>query len=152
MTNPRDDRNETDLKENTRRFEVDLFIVHPTLDPADITAALAFEGHFTQTVGRPRATPIGTPLKGTYRDTRWRHCVRYEVEGQWFAKEVSNFVRSLLPHKDFLKDLRRTGGRAELIIAFLDGYFGDDLPRDTLAMLVELDLDLGLEVFMIPQT
>jgi polar amino acid transport system substrate-binding protein len=32
MPNRSEDQNKTDLKENTRRFEVELFIVHPTLD------------------------------------------------------------------------------------------------------------------------
>lgn len=65
-----------------RRFAVELFVVHPTLHPADITAVLGLEAHVERRVGEPRRTPKGTPLPGTYRDTRWRHSVHHSVEDQ----------------------------------------------------------------------
>jgi len=48
-------------------------------------------------------------------------------------------------HRAFLKSLRETGGRAQVIITFLDGYFGDELRGPTLATMVDLCLDLGIE-------
>ena len=47
--------------------------------------------------------------------------------------------------------MREGGGRAEVIVAFLDGYFGDELPRATLAQMAELGLDSGIECFDVPQ-
>jgi hypothetical protein len=32
-----------------------------------------------------------------------------------------------------------------------DGYFGDDIPREILARLTDLELDLGIECFTAPQ-
>ena len=40
-----------------RRFHVELFIVHPTLTPTDISAALGMEAHFAHRVGDRRKTP-----------------------------------------------------------------------------------------------
>src|SRR5215467_1791975 len=56
----------TDNHGPVRRFDVELFIVHPTLDPADISAALGMEAHSAHRVGDPRKTPKGTPLSGNY--------------------------------------------------------------------------------------
>ena len=40
-----------------------------------------------------------------------------------------------------------------LIVQLLgDGYFGDVLPLSLLSRLVELQLDLGLEVYTVPQS
>lgn len=136
-----------------RRFDVELFIVHPTLDPAEITAALGLQARIEHRVGEPRKTPKGTPLPGSYQDTRWRHSVRYDVKDQWFAGRLTNLVDQLTAHKAFLANLRSTGGRASVIVQFLgDGYFGDEVPHETLAKLVELGLDLGIECFSDPQS
>lgn len=137
-----------------QRFVVALFIVHPTMDPADITAALGLEPTIVHPIGGERRTPKGTVLPGHYGDTRWRHGIRRETRGQYFAGDVAALLDRLSPHKTFLAELRATGGRATLIVQFLgdDGYFGDVLPLATLAKLIDLQLELGLEVFTVPQS
>jgi Domain of unknown function (DUF4279) len=136
-----------------RRVDVQLFIVHPTMNPAEITAALGIEAYAEHRVGDPRKTPKGTPLEGQYSDTRWRHSVRHKMMGQLFADKITVFVNSLTPHKAFLHHLRATGGRAEIIVQFLgDGYLGDSVPSRTLAAMTELQLDFGIECFVVPQS
>ena len=133
--------------EGLRRFDVELFIVHPTLDPADITAELGLEPAGSHRVGDPRQTPRKALLPGKYRDTHWRHCVELELRNQWFAEEVTKLVDRLLPHKAFLRNIRATGGKAQIIVQFFDAYYGDEISRETLAKLVDLELDLGIECF-----
>jgi len=144
----------TELTEDTsRRFDVELFIIHPTIDPAEITATLGLEGHVIHRVGDTRKTPKGTVLSGTYPDTRWRHCVEHTVEGQWFARQLAEFIAGLVAHKQFLAKLRASGGRASVIIQFLGhGYFGDQVSMETLARLVDLESDFAIECFSEPQS
>jgi hypothetical protein len=131
-----------------RRFHVELFIKHPTLDPADISTALGLEAHHAHRVGDPRRTPKGTPLSGNYADTRWRHCAEFSVTDRWFAEEVTRLLDRLEPHKAFFADLKSSGGSACACIQFFsDGYLSDALPHASLAKLVELGLDLGIECF-----
>ena len=135
-----------------RRFEVQLFIVHPTLDPGEISRILGLKGHFSHRVGDRRRTPKRL-LSGTYPDSRWRHCIPCTVTGQHFASEVIGFVERLEAHKEFLANVTSTGGKASLIICFLgDGYFGDELPPATLAKLADLGLALAVECFTVPQS
>lgn len=142
-----------DEEGSPRRFELAVLIRHPTLHPREITAALGSSPQVQQIVGEPRQTPKGTPLPGTYKRTVWRYGVRHEVRNQWFAKVLTEFVDSLVPHRDFLHHLRSTGGDAILMLEFLgDAYLGDDIPSETLAKLADLRLELGLEVFMVPQS
>ena len=92
-------------------------------------------------------------MEGRYRDTRWRHSIRYELSDQWFAKEIAAFAKSLMPHRQFLHGVRATGGTAETIIQFLgDGYFGDSISLDTLAEMTELQLSFGIECYNLPQS
>jgi len=135
-----------------RRFDVQLFIVHPTLDPDEISRILGLEAHFSHRVGDRRRTPKQL-LSGTYPDTRWRHCIRYTVTEQHFAAEVIGFVERLEAHKEFFANVTSTGGKASVIIWFLgDGYFGDELPPATLAKLAGLGLALAVECFTVPQS
>jgi hypothetical protein len=137
----------------SRRVDVELFIVHPTMTPAEISASLGLEAHVAHHVGDLRKTPEGTVLKGQYRDTRWRHCIRYELKHQWFADKITALVDSLVPHKAFLHRVRATGGTAEIIVQFLgDGYLADNVPLRTLANMTELQLDFGIECFNVPQS
>jgi hypothetical protein len=145
----------TDFEEAgaARRFHVELFIVHPSLDPADISTELGLEADYAHRVGDPRRTPKGTPLAGNYRDTRWRHCVELSITDQWFAAEVTRLLDRLEPHRAFFADLKSTGGKACIIIQFFsDGYLSDEIPLSTLATMVELGLGLGIECFADPQS
>lgn len=136
-----------------QRFNVQLLIVHPTIDPAEITATLGLQPIIVHRAGTSRMTPAGTSLPGRYPDTRWRYSIRHEVKGQWFRREMAALLDRLDPHKTFLAEVRATGGKAAVMLQFLgdDGYFGDELGRDLLARLVDLQLDFGIEVFTVPQ-
>jgi hypothetical protein len=140
---------EDDEAGERRRFGLDLTVGHPSMDPAMISAALGLDAHFSHRAGDPRSTPKGRRLPGVYRHTAWRHCVRWEVGDQYFAKELSEFVTSLQPHAAFLRQLKDTGGEANVILKFLgDGYFGDVVPVDILQNMAELKLEFGIECFV----
>ena len=131
----------------TYRFYLGLFIVHPTLVPEEISKALGMEAHVAHCVGAPRRTPEGTPLPGSYADTRWRHSTEHVIEDQWFAPEVSRLIDKLEPHQAFFADVKSGGGTASIVIQFMDGFLADELSSATLARLVDLDLSLGIECF-----
>jgi hypothetical protein len=136
-----------------RRFDVELFIVHPTLDPADISKALGMEAHFAHRVGDRRKTPKGALLPGNYPDSRWRHSIRCRVTDQWYAAELTRLVDTLEPHKTFFTSLKSAGGRGSVIIQFLgDGYLADEIPHAPLVKLVALKLALAIECFADPQS
>jgi Domain of unknown function (DUF4279) len=136
-----------------KRFDVELWIVHPTMDPARIDEELSIEASVVHCVGDQRKTPKGTLLTGTYGDTRWRHSRRFETSDQHFVDGVMALVADIEEHKAFFHELRSTGGRACVIVQFLgDGYFGDEMPRDLLKRIVDLELDFGIECYTEPQS
>ncbi|MBR0712271.1 DUF4279 domain-containing protein [Bradyrhizobium liaoningense] len=131
----------------TYRFFLGLFIVHPTLVPEEISIALGMEADVAHRVGAPRRTPRGTPLPGTNADTRWRRSMEHVIEDQWFASEVSRLIDKLRPHKAFFADVKSGGGKASIVIQFMEGFLADELSSETLARLVDLDLSLAIECF-----
>lgn len=143
-----------DLSDSTpRRFDVDLFVVHPSLDPADISRALGLEGHFSQRVGDLRRTPKGTLLSGVYPDYRWRHCIRPSTTEKGISAELANFIEKLEPYKEFFANVRTAGRETSIVLNFLgDGYLADVIPSATLVRLANLGLDLGIEAFTEPQS
>ena len=87
-------------------------------------------------------------MPGTYRDTRWRHCEDHEIKDQWFAQKIDEFVKRLTAHRSFLDALRSSGGSACLIVSFLDAeYFSDEMPVNTLSIMADLKLDLGIQIY-----
>ncbi|MDQ6432971.1 DUF4279 domain-containing protein [Mesorhizobium sp. LHD-90] len=131
-----------------KRFQIDLFIVHPSIDPEELDANLQIEGHFRHKAGDQRYTPLGTPLDGTFPDTRWRHTVRFETGTNRFADQLTSFVDVMDRHRDYFAQLVKTGGSLCVILSFLgDGHFGDAIPKTTLAKISDLGVDLGIQVF-----
>jgi hypothetical protein len=140
------------MTNNLKRFDIELLVIHPTLDPSEIGTALGLEAAAVQGAGDQRQTPAGRLLQGRYADTRWRYSRRYETSEQWFVDRLSDFVSHLERHDVFLRRVRSTGGRVCLLIQFLgDGYFGDEISLPILERLAKLELDLGIECFAEPQ-
>lgn len=137
----------------TQRFDVELFIIHPSVEPTRIEDALGLKAKVVHRAGDRRRTPKGRLLQGTYADTRWRHSRHFEVSNQRFVDRIVELIDDLEPHKAFFRELRSTGGSACVVVQFLgDGYFGDKLPRDALKRLIDLELDFGVECYVEPQS
>lgn len=147
-----DDPANIPTESSRRRFNVDVLISHPVMAPNEITSRLGIEPQFFHCAGEQVVTPNGTPVGGVYYDTRWRHCLCFESYDQWFLFGIEEMIEILAPHASFFAYLRETGGTASVSLSFLgDGYFGDNLPWQVLVRLAELQLDLGIQNFDVPQ-
>jgi len=136
-----------------KQFNIELFVVHPTLDPAEIDAGIGLRAQTTHRAGDRRRSPAGALLRGTYRDTRWRYARHYETSGQGFADKIVDLIDGLEPHAEFIAQLRSTGGRACVIVQLLgDAYFADEISQDLLKRMSDLGLGLGIESFADPQS
>lgn len=141
-----------DEQGSPRRFNIYLLIAHPSLSPAVITRGMRWRPHNAHEAGAPRRTPKGTQLPGRYFDTRWGYGWRYVARGQHFAGALDAAVRALEQRAPFLRRLLGSGGAISLSVNFLgDGYFGDNIPPDTLARLAGLGVSLGIQVFQVRQ-
>lgn len=95
-------------------------------------------------VGDARLTPTGTPLPGTYRET---YCV-FDL-GQGTDGELAHCLRSAVADlkgaTSLLRELRATGGRANLYVQWIIGGQGEIFDTALLSSIAELGVDLGIE-------
>jgi len=129
------------------RYTLDLLIDHPDMSPDTITRRLGLAPQYSWARGEPRRTPAGTRLGGVRKETMWRHVIRKKGRRNFFGG-LREFVTRLRRKRDFLAQLTSGGGRVTLIVNLPgDVNMGDVLEPQTLRLLSELGMELGVEVF-----
>ena len=77
----------------------------------------------------------------------WRHVVRKQGQRRFFAG-LPQLLTRLLPKREFLARIVSEGGSAMVIVNLPgDVNMGDVVKPETLRLLADLGLELGLEVF-----
>jgi hypothetical protein len=128
-------------------FNLRLLIKHPSLTLESITGRMNIEPTHGWGVGRPRQTPAGTILGGTYGETYWGYSERIEGRRD-FLKCAVEFIASLEPQHLFLKEVSGTGGIVALDLGLRGkANIGDVLKVDQLQYFSTLGIELGVEVF-----
>ena len=134
---------------NSYRYVISLRVLHPKMDPAEISIALQLTPKVSWKAGNPSITPKGTPLKGLRKDSYWTCNV---LKGEWPGKNltdaVSDLVTELSSHKSFFQRVRSDGGKVEFFVGwFFDGNSGDVFDVDLLAKLADLGIALSLDIY-----
>lgn len=131
-------------------YSVSLRFTHPFRSPAEITSALQLEPSRLWSVGNPRTTPKGSPLKGVYKENYWvAPIVNGSSTDVSLAGAIASALDRLEAHKGFFQDFVGSGGRSELFIGwfFDDGNSGDVLEHELLARLADFRIDVSLDVY-----
>ena len=132
---------------NQYRFKMSLRITHPSASAEAISQALQHSPDVAWSAGEGRATPTGTELRGTRKDTYWTfeldHTAGIELE-----QAIDDFLEAL-PNRDFLKQVRATGGKAELFVGwfFEAANCGLTLECRTMQRLAEFGIDLSIDAY-----
>jgi hypothetical protein len=139
--------NDTNDSERLLRYDVRLLIKHPRIDPQLISERLGLAPKVTHLAGAKRATPTGTPLSGTYRQSMWGWSARTEGKRAFFDDVVA-LVQQLRAHQAFLSELVDAGGSIEVIVHLPgDKNLGSTIGWQELKIFAELKIKLGVEVF-----
>lgn len=131
----------------TFRFDVSLRVKHPALGSDEICRALGMPADVTWQVGAHRTTPTGRQLPGVYE---YSYCVfRFDVPAD---VSLADFIKaknaSLLARRDFLVDLRKSGGTVEYFVGWYSGANSGELfDWQLLKELADLRVDLALDVY-----
>jgi hypothetical protein len=130
-----------------KRFSIVLLIRHPSIDPRVISEELNMDPYACGMVGKPKMTPKGNLVPGTYELSWWNHVFEYEVDTRFF-EEMERLLAQLVSHKDFFLKINKEGGYSEISLN-LPGAMnqGDTAKPSMLKLIAELGLHLGVEVF-----
>lgn len=129
------------------RFAIRLRIIHPRMDPEDISRRLELNADMLWRAGTPRRTPKGTPLVGIYRETRWGWSEQHLNQRDFFRAAVG-LIEKLERHREFLAMIIGEGGTVDLILHLPgDVNIGSSIAAADLRRLADLNINLGIEVF-----
>lgn len=131
---------------------VSLRIRHPSIDPNEITLALALAPEHCFRAGERRRTDEGEPLEGRYRESYWTgrfREARARLLGVAGVEAVlTQAVQQLQRSQGFLTRLREEGASIELLVETTVGAaeFAFSLSPRLLGMLTRCAVSLLLEV------
>ncbi len=129
------------------RYKVSLHISHPNLDPDKVSEELGFRPVASHKVGAPRRSPAGSPLSGCYKESYW-YCDLPQAENADLSEFLQDAAQRLESHRDFLIQIRDTGGSSELWVCWYNEINSTDrLSWSLLRLLSELRLDLRIDVY-----
>jgi hypothetical protein len=126
-------------------YRVSLRVRHPTIQPAEISAALSLVPRFAWAAGSPE--PSSTDPAAMHESTYWSAVLDPEP-GLSLATFLDRATRRLEVHAAFLSEVRSTGGAVEYFVGwFLNRNAGELLPHTLLRRLAEMGIDLALDLY-----
>lgn len=133
-------------------YRVSLRVWHPSIEPALISKAVGLEPKRTWRAGEQRATPKGQPLEGTNPESYWCADISGETPEDGDQQCLEDFIfgesSRLAAAGDFLRSLRKTGGRTEIFVGLYGRWnYGFEFSPNLLSQLSSLGLALSLDVY-----
>lgn len=120
-----------------------LYICHPSIDPASVTASLGITPSRTTRVGDPHRTGANR----RYEASHWT-CELTTVDGEDIPLFLHRVVELLMPHRVYLEQLSDDNGEMECFIGVFATRLCDQLyPHDLLASLASLRINLRFDLY-----
>lgn len=138
------------------RVKVEFWLSGGSLDPAAVSQMVGTPGDVAAHAGDPRVAKNGVVLS-PYNEGIWRLSSRERIQATGRAlKDVNEhfrcLLRILLPHRDALIALARTG-RASFDVLWESSYLyagtGPVLDADSIRGIADLGADLGFDIYQI---
>ena len=135
------------MEHRARSFKVTSLVIHPNIDPTEISKVLELTPKRATRAGAPRTTPTGTAPTGVYKLSCWTH--RFDVkEASELTVLLEDVVQRLQKHQEFFHRVVREGGSVELFCGvFAAGNWDEILSHSLLGKLAALQVDLRLDVY-----
>ncbi len=129
------------------RGEVLLRFSHPTRDLQFLSEVLGLTPSTTWLVGEPWHAPFGPPTAIINKDSYWSAGLRFEHH-DGFGAQLNRAVELLRQAEATVRDHIASGGKVDIYL-YLTGRVnnGDEIPPSLLALMAELGITLGIEVF-----
>jgi hypothetical protein len=130
-------------------YAVALRLKHSSEDPALWTRELGMLPMHSQTAGKPRHTPNGSPLSGLAKQSFWISDLHLPSAVVDLPDAIEAICDLLSPRRETLRRIADTGGKAELFVGFVleRTNTGFELPAALLRSLGDLGLQLSFDIY-----
>ncbi|HEY7640453.1 MAG TPA: DUF4279 domain-containing protein [Steroidobacteraceae bacterium] len=120
--------------------------------PDLITRALGISPSRSWEAGKPRSTPKGTLLEGTYRESYWHADPfgrgEYSSTDDLVEDALAEVLRLLEPKRDFLLNLRSNGARVLVQVSSFSGRnYAFELSPELMGRYSSIGISLAHDVF-----
>jgi len=132
------------------RCRASLRIIHPTIDPREITLANGLTPRFSCQVGKLRVSPKGRPLEGIWESSNWvAELAAGEPPACTLSAALTNALEQVSSRGDFFHRMRSEGAKVEFYVGwhFYRGNTGEAFDSVLLGRMAELGIQLSLDVY-----
>lgn len=132
-------------------YKISFRIVHPTIDPNEITKKIGILPSMVQLAGEKRFSPSGRELPGTYKFSSWNHHIAtVKAGGVTAVSKIREFNNKLSEQQHFFQEICDSGGRIEYFIGWFSGLnsgevFDWEILRDCANLRISIVLDVYSE-------
>ena len=138
-------------------YQVTLLIIHPSIDPQEITNTLNLEPFAKWKVGDPNAKYKGRTLKRSPSDSVWQCQPHTEKklnsEDLYLESYIEKLAKDLLQHKSFILKLTDSGGVCKFSVAvFSDFCVGFELTPLLLKQVCDINWGIEMSIYAYPST
>jgi hypothetical protein len=133
-------------------YSIALRIWHPNITPDLITRALGISPNRSCEAGKPRSTPKGTLLEGTYRESYWNADPfgrgEYSSTDDLVEDALVEVLHVLEPKRDFLLNLRSNGARVLVQVSSFSGRnYALELAPELMSRYAAVGVGLAHDVY-----
>jgi hypothetical protein len=133
-------------------YSLALRIWHPDITPDVITHALGISPSRICEAGKPRSTPKGTLLEGTYRESYWSADPfdrgEYSSTDDLVEDALAEVLHLLEPKREFLLKLRSDGARVMVQISSFSGRnYAFELSPELMGRYASIGVSLAHDVY-----
>jgi hypothetical protein len=129
------------------KFSLSLRVFHPSVTPEVIQAELGLKARIANSAGKNRVTASGKVLPTISSET---YCSFLLAEGddRILMTTIDEWSEILAKTREFLTELRSTGGRVEYFLGlFIDSNGGFGLDYEQMKSLGSTGIDLSLDIY-----
>ena len=133
-------------------YTIDIRIWHPFINPEEISRVLGIQPTNCSEAGKPRKTPKGNLLEGTYRESYWNADPfsrgEYSSTDDLAEDSLEEVLQVLEPHKTFIQKLRSEGARIFVQVNSFSGRnYAFELSPELLGRYAALGVGLAHDVY-----
>ncbi len=137
----------TDMPFADLRFSLSLRVRHDRMPAEQIVQGFGMPPKTSQSIGMPRVSFDGQPLRGIYKQSYVVFGIPREGE-ELLADTLARTLMNLSDRREFIETFRSTGGSLEFFVGmFIDANKGFTVDVDLMAQLVSLGIDLDLDIY-----
>jgi Domain of unknown function (DUF4279) len=130
-------------------YRLSFRVSHPLLKADRISTELGLNPRYTWNVGERARNKKNEEIGPIRKDTYCSYDVDYGPDVSGIADEISRFLKDMEYHKDFLRQIAKTGGKLSFYLAWFisNRMSGEIFTSALIERMADLRIDFAIEIY-----